>query len=96
MNRATAIMAGWDATITADTNPRDRRLAVLEDTVSEAQRSVAKLRQSNTELEQKNQAAVTVIVELHAQLRAAQGAEPTGTVTPITRRNGSPRSARCY
>lgn len=96
MNRATAIMAEWDATVTADTKPRDPRLAELEATVSKLNRSITKLRKSNTELERKNHAAVTVIAELHAQLLAAQGEEPTGTVTPITRRNGLPRSARRY
>jgi phage shock protein A len=83
MNRATTMMAEWDAAVAVDIKPRAPRLAELEDTISTLNRSVAKLRQANTELERKNQAAVTVIAELHTQLRAAQQAEPTGTVTPL-------------
>lgn len=44
---------------------------------------VEKLREEDTSLKHKNQAAVTVIAELNAQLRSARGEEPTGTVTPL-------------
>jgi hypothetical protein len=71
-------MAEWDAAVVANPKPRDPRLVDCEETVSKLNRSIVKLRQSNTELVRKNQAAVTVIAEFHVQLLAAQQTEPTG------------------
>ena len=56
---------------------------------------IAKLREENAALKRKNQAAVTVIAELHAQLRSSLGEEPTGTVTPLTR-SRVPRRSRQF
>jgi hypothetical protein len=94
MNRATAVMAEWDAAVITDTKARDPRLVEVENTISELKHRLAKVRQTNTELERKNRAAVTVIAELNVQLLAARGAEPTGTITPIERGRRVPRSAR--
>jgi septal ring factor EnvC (AmiA/AmiB activator) len=58
----------------------------LQETVSELKRRVAELRRDKMELERKNQAAVTVIADLNAQLRASRGEEPTSTVTPLPAR----------
>lgn len=86
MNRATAVIADWDAAVGAGPAPRDARLVELQETVAKLNRTIAKLRQHNTELERRNQAAVTVIAELNAQLWASRGDEPTGTVTPLPQR----------
>ncbi|MXO40439.1 hypothetical protein C6W93_27240 [Mycobacterium kansasii] len=76
MNRATAMMTEWEAAVRGDTTPRSRRVAELESTVTDLKKVVARLRQSNTELERKNQSAVTVIAELAAQLSAYRDGEP--------------------
>lgn len=83
MNRADAVIAEWNAAVGTQSAPRDAQVVELQETVSKLKRSVATLRQRNTELERRNQAAVTVIAELNAQLRASRGDEPTGTVTPL-------------
>lgn len=83
MNRAAAVMADWEAAVRSDTTPRSRRVVELEATVAELKKAVARLRQSHTELERKNQAAVTVIAELAAQLRASRRDEPIGTLRPL-------------
>ena len=94
MNRAAAVMDEWDAAVRTDVRSYDPRDVESEDTITKLKHTIAKLRQTNTELGQKNRAAVTVIAELNAQLLAAQGAEPTGTLTPINRSRQLPRSAR--
>jgi hypothetical protein len=86
MNRANAVIADWNAAVSTHDRPGDSQVAELQDNVSKLKQTVAKLRQRKTELEHKNQAAVTVIAELHAQLSAARGAEPRGTITPLTGR----------
>lgn len=86
MNRATAVLADWNAAVGIEASPRDAHLIQLQETVSRLKRTIADLRRDKTQLERKNQAAVTVIAELNAQLRASQGDEPTGTVTPLRER----------
>jgi hypothetical protein len=83
MNRADAIIADWNTAVGTQSAPRDAQIVELKEGAAKFKKTIATLRQRNTELERKNQAAVTVIAELHAQLRAARGAEPTGTVTPL-------------
>lgn len=83
MNRANAIIADWNTAVGTQSAPRDSQIVELQETLSEQKRTIAALRQRNTDLERKNQAAVTLIAELHVQLRAAHGAEPRGTVTPL-------------
>lgn len=83
MNRAEAVTADWDIAVGAQAAPRDSQIVELQDKVSKLKQTIAKLRERNADLEHKNQAAVTVIAELHAQLSAARGSEPTGTVTPL-------------
>lgn len=95
MNRATEVIAEWNAAVGTESRPRDARLVRLEDSVSKLKNSVAKLREENAALKRKNQAAVTVIAELHAQLRSSLGEEPTGTVTPLTR-SRVPRRSRQF
>jgi uncharacterized protein YPO0396 len=91
MNRATAVLVDWETAIGTQCAPRDAELIELQATVTALKQMIAKLRRNNTELERKNQAAVTVIVELHAQLSAARGAEPRGTVTPLADRQSRRR-----
>lgn len=86
MNRAAAVIADWNAAVGAESAPREARQVELQETVAKLKRAIAKLRQHNTELERRNQAAVTVIAELNAQLCASRGDEPTGTVTPLPAR----------
>lgn len=83
MNRAEAVIAEWNAAVGIQTAPRDAQIILLKDAVSQHKQTIAKLRKRNTELERKNQAAVTVIAELHAQVAAAHGTEPRGTITPL-------------
>jgi hypothetical protein len=90
MNRATAVLAEWEATVGTESAPRDAQLIALQDTASRLKKAVEKLREENTALKRKNQAAVTVIAEISAQLRSARGEEPTGTVTPL-RKDRAPR-----
>lgn len=85
MNRATGVIAEWNAAVGTESTPRDAQLVRLEETVSKLKNSVAKLREENADLRRKNQAAVTLIAELHAQLRSTRGEEPASTVTPLTR-----------
>ena len=85
MNRATEVIKEWNVAVGTESTPRDAELMRLEEAVSKLKNSVAKLREENTALKRKNQAAVTVIAELHAQLRSARGEERAGTVTPLTR-----------
>lgn len=86
MNRADAVLADWNTAVGTQPAPRDSQFLELQETVTKLKQTIAALRQSNTGLERKNQAAVTVIAELHAQLRASRGAEPRGTVTPLQSR----------
>ena len=91
MNRADAVIADWNSAVGAQSAPRDSPVVELQETVTKLRQTIAKLRQHNTDLERKNQASVTVIAELHAQLRAARGAEPRGTVTPLQGRQARRR-----
>lgn len=91
MNRATSVLADWDAATGTQSAPRDAEVIELQATVTGLKQMIAKLRRNNTDLERKNQAAVTVIAELHAQLSAARGAEPRGTVTPLADRKSRRR-----
>lgn len=86
MNRATSVLADWDAATGTQCAPRDAKLIELQATVIELKKSVARLRELNSDLERRNRAAVTVIAELNAQLRASRADEPTGTVTPLPAR----------
>ena len=87
MNRAAAVMKDWDAAVKSDATPRSRRVAELEATVTQLKTTIARLRQSNTELERKNQAAATVIAELSTQLTACRRDEQ-GTLVLLPRRKG--------
>lgn len=89
MNRATAVLADWDAAVGTQVAPRDAKLAELEETVTSLRQMITKLRDHNADLDRRNKAAVTVIAELHAQLQASRGETPEGTVTPI--RDRQPR-----
>ncbi|MBP2450120.1 hypothetical protein [Mycolicibacterium lutetiense] len=91
MNRADAVLADWNTAVGARVAPRDSQIIELQGTVTKLKQTIATLRQSNTDLERKNQAAVTVIAELHAQLRAKNGEVPTGTVTPLAARRNRRR-----
>jgi septal ring factor EnvC (AmiA/AmiB activator) len=93
MNRATAVMKDWDSAVKTDATPRSRRVAELEATVTQLKTTMARLRQSNTELERKNQAAATVIAELSTQLAACRDDQP-GTVTLLPNRKGHRPKAR--
>ncbi|KMV14517.1 hypothetical protein ACT17_29935 [Mycolicibacterium conceptionense] len=86
MNRADAVLADWNAAVGTQAAPRDSKIAKLQEVVAKHKKSIAALRQRNTELERRNKAAVTVIAELHAQLQASHGETPSGTVTPIVGR----------
>lgn len=66
----------------------------LQETVSKLRGAVTKLREENTALKRKNQAAVTVIAELSAQLQSAGGQEPAGTVTPLKKDRNQRRHGR--
>lgn len=90
MNRATDVLAEWDAAVSTGSAPRDAQLVRLQENVSKLKKDVARLRTENTSLKSQNIAAVTVIAELHVQLRSARGEEPTGTVTPL-RKDRTPR-----
>jgi len=83
MNRADAVIADWNAAVGTQAAPRDSKIAKLQEAVAKHKKSIAALRQRNTELERRNRAAVTVIAELNAQLQASRGETPSGTVTPI-------------
>ncbi len=85
MNRATAVMTEWEAAVHTDTTPRSRRVAELEVALADLKKVVNRLRQSNTELERKNQAAATVIAELSAQLSVLRDGEQ-GTVALLPKR----------
>jgi len=87
MNRAAAVMKDWDAAVKTDATPRSRRVAELEATVTQLKTTIARLRQSNTELERNNQAAATVIAELSTQLTACRRDEQ-GTLVLLPRRKG--------
>ncbi|MCV7153467.1 hypothetical protein [Mycolicibacterium pyrenivorans] len=93
MNRATAVIADWNAAVDSQTAPRDSKLVGLEETVTKLRQTITKLRDHNADLERRNKAAVTVIAELSAQLRSARGENPTGTVTPL-RKGRSPGRQR--
>jgi hypothetical protein len=94
MNRATAVMTEWDAAVKTDATPRSRRVAELEATVAQL-KTIARLRQSNTKLERKNQAAATVIAELSTQLAACRDDEP-GTLIPLPKSKGHRPKARAH
>ncbi|MBE5443275.1 hypothetical protein [Mycobacteroides abscessus] len=91
MNRAEAVIADWNTAVGTQIAPRDAQIIDLQEAVSKLKQTIVTLRQRNTELERKNQAAVTLIAELHTQLRAASGNDPRGTVTPLPARQGRRR-----
>ncbi len=91
MNRADAVLADWNTAVGARVAPRDSQIIELQGIVTKLKQTIATLRQSNTDLQRKNQAAVTVIAELHSQLQASRGAEPRGTVTPLQGRHARRR-----
>lgn len=86
MNRAATILAEWDTTVT-NRQPRSKGFARLENEIRSLQTTIKTLRSDNAELRTRNQAAATVIAELHAQLHAGHG--PAATVTPL-----EPRTSR--
>ena len=53
MNRATTVIADWDAAVGMESAPRDAHLVALEAAVSKLKDAVAKLRQENTSTEAK-------------------------------------------
>jgi len=83
MNRANAVIADWNTAVGTHAAPRDAQIIELNETTAKLKKTIATLRQRNTDLERKNQAAATVIAELHAQLSAARASVPRGTVTPL-------------
>lgn len=85
MNRAGALLTEWDAAVCRDITPRSRRVAELEAMVTKLKKTLAELRQANTELRRKNQAAATVIAELSAQIEA-RSATHAATVIPLPKR----------
>lgn len=87
MNRATAVIADWDAAVLTQSAPRESKLVEMEETVAKLKHTIAKLRDHNADLERRNKAAVTVIAELHAQLQASRREVPTGTVTLLPARS---------
>ncbi|OLT34620.1 hypothetical protein [Mycobacteroides abscessus] len=91
MNRAEAVIADWNAAVGTQAAPRDAQIIELQEAVSTLKQTIVTLRQRNTELERKNQAAVTLTAELHTQLRAVRGDEPQGTVTPLPNRQARRR-----
>ncbi|MGB3168873.1 MAG: hypothetical protein WBB62_05315 [Rhodococcus sp. (in: high G+C Gram-positive bacteria)] len=94
MNRAVTVMTEWDGAVTGK-QPRDPRFAQLEAEISRLKHLVTDLRAKNSDLKQRNQAAVTVIAELNAQLLTCRGQEPAGTVTPIDRQRRSRSIGPC-
>jgi len=89
--RAEAVIADWNAAVGTQAAPRDAQIIELQEAVSTLKQTIVTLRQRNTELERKNQAAVTLTAELHTQLRAVRGDEPQGTVTPLPNRQARRR-----
>mgnify|MGYP000346569190 CR=1 FL=1 len=87
MNRAEGVIADWNTAVGTQIAPRDAQIIELQEAVSKLKQTVVTLRQRNTELERRNQAAATVIAELSAQLQAARGELPKGTVTPLKSRS---------
>lgn len=82
MNRATAVIADWDAGVGTESAPPGAQLVASQTTVPKLKEAVIKLREENTTLKRKDQAALTVIAELSVHLQSASGHEPAGTVTP--------------
>jgi predicted RNase H-like nuclease (RuvC/YqgF family) len=82
MNRATAVIADWDAAVGTESAPRGAQLVASQATVSKLKEAVTKLREENTTLKRKNQAALTVIAELSAQLQSARAMSQPGPSHP--------------
>jgi hypothetical protein len=63
MNRATAVIADWDAAVGTESATRGVQLVASQATVSKLKEAVTKLREENTTRKRKKQAALTVIAE---------------------------------
>jgi DNA-binding transcriptional regulator GbsR (MarR family) len=89
MNRATTVLAEWNTAVT-NHRPPSREKARIEDEIRPLKATIKNLRADNAELRAQNQAAATVIAELHAQLQTRR--DMATTVTPLETR--TPRRPR--
>lgn len=53
MNRADAVIADWNTAVGTQTAPRDAQIIELREAVSKLKQTIVRLRQRNTELEEK-------------------------------------------
>lgn len=84
MNRATAVMDEWARRVDG-TQPRDREVESLKQSLAERAVQIKDLRSRIRDLEDQLTIAATAVAELHAENQLLRGKDPTRNVTPMKR-----------
>lgn len=92
MNRATAVMDEWARRVDG-TQPRDREIESLKQSLSERAIQIKDLRSRIRDLEDQLTIAATAVAELHTENQLLRGDDPTRNVTPM-RPTSSARDSR--
>ncbi|MBS0172356.1 MAG: hypothetical protein JSR62_18590 [Nitrospira sp.] len=84
MNRATAVMDEWARRVDG-TQPRDREVESLKQSLAERAVQIKDLRSRIRDLEDQLTIAATAVAELHTENQLLRGKDPTRNVTPMKR-----------
>lgn len=90
MNRTRAVLAEWSRRVDG-TQPRDKEIEDLKQSLAQQRVESRKLRERTKELEVQLTIAATTIAELHVENGLLRGQDPTRNVSPIHPRNYRPR-----
>lgn len=90
MNRATAVMDEWARRVDG-TQPRDREVESLKQSLAERAVQIKQLRERVSSLEAQLTIAATAVAELHVENQLLRGDDPSRNVTPMKRPNADSR-----
>ena len=90
MNRSHIVLDEWSRRVDG-TQPRDRELEDLKQSLAQRRAELRKLRERTNELEIQLTIAATTIAELHVENELLRGQDPTRNLSPIHPRGYRPR-----
>lgn len=90
MNRATAVMDEWARRVDG-TQPRDREVESLKQSLAERAVQIKQLRERVSSLEAQLTIAATAVAELHVENQLLRGDDPSRNITPMKRPNADSR-----